>query len=89
MGPRFVNRGCDERPGMKQQAAAELQWGRGLLTADASEQMFIGIIWTRLQWGRGLLTADAAVADSPSDRKYWLQWGRGLLTADARNTLPI
>ena len=34
MGPRFVNRGCYRRGGYIGTAAA-LQWGRGLLTADA------------------------------------------------------
>ena len=58
MGPRFVNRGCGfelDRAG----SSVVLQWGRGLLTADAVLAFLICWIPFVLQWGRGLLTADA------------------------------
>ena len=60
-----------------------LQWGRGLLTADARDGSLIGADSPALQWGRGLLTADAFGLRAQGGRRAVLQWGRGLLTADA------
>ena len=59
MGPRFVNRGCDAAPPPESSAWRWLQWGRGLLTADAAYDQMVEIMQLLLQWGRGLLTADA------------------------------
>ena len=82
MGPRFVNRGCV--PGALQaRTNAWLQWGRGLLTADAGAIGTFFAPGNGLQWGRGLLTADAVLAFLICWIPFVLQWGRGLLTADA------
>src|SRR5260221_254791 len=60
MGPRSWDRG--ERPSIAGvgDTAGQLQWGRGLGTAESIALIRIALTWHALQWGRGLGTAERA-----------------------------
>ena len=58
MGPRSFNRGNEVTLAVKEERERQLQWGRGLSTAEMNQigQVLIGL--AKLQWGRGLSTAE-------------------------------
>ncbi len=45
-----------EEPGRR--FVSELQWGRGLSTAEINNARKMVLDWKELQWGRGLSTAE-------------------------------
>ena len=65
MGPRFVNRACHHHS-HRQGKTPDLQWGRGLLTADVWCRCASITVVQHLQWGRGLLTADVSPLHLPA-----------------------
>ena len=86
MGPRSFNRGNAHDRQQRRAAGVQLQWGRGLSTAEMP--VLYGLVWrvTRwLQWGRGLSTAEIKEAVPLKKEVVELQWGRGLSTAEISN----
>jgi len=63
----------------------ELQWGRGLSTAEMLYCFAACRLALMLQWGRGLSTAEIRAAAAQLAEVTELQWGRGLSTAEIWN----
>ena len=64
----------------------QLQWGRGLTTAEMSASVASRSCgFHLLQWGRGLTTAEMSEIDAITNKVISeLQWGPGLTTAEIR-----
>ncbi len=85
MGPRSFNRGRRGCKPHQDKTIDQLQWGRGLSTAEGfSEVVSLHVHQNGLQWGRGLSTAEGLVLMAKTLASNLLQWGRGLSTAEGQ-----
>jgi len=93
MGPRSFNRGKVEAIEKDKKEVEDLQWGRGLSTAESSIASRLASVFVCLQWGRGLSTAERRIGwakriglDSPSMGPRSFNRGKSPFTPRNRRT---